>query len=40
MAGMMSAALEWYQAFNFKDGTVGKVEISTDGGSTYTTLRQ
>ena len=38
--GMTSASLEWYQAFKFDAGTVGKVEISTNGGTTWTTLVQ
>src|SRR2546428_1202797 len=33
--GMSSASLDFYQAFNFSSGTVGKIEISTDGGATY-----
>ncbi|WP_205573348.1 Ig-like domain-containing protein [Flavisolibacter nicotianae] len=32
---MSSAILQFYQAYNFNAGTVGKIEISTDGGATY-----
>jgi hypothetical protein len=38
--GRTSLSLEWYQGYNFNSGTTGKVEISTDGGATYTTLDQ
>ncbi len=38
--GMTSASLEWWQAFKFDAGTVGKVEISTNGGATWSTLIQ
>jgi hypothetical protein len=33
--GRTSAALDFFQAFNLSAGTVAKIEISTNGGSTY-----
>lgn len=38
--GLTSASLQFYQAFNFSAGTSGKIEISLDGGATYTTVLQ
>jgi hypothetical protein len=36
--GRTSLVLQWNQGYNFNSGTTAKVEISTNGGSTYTTL--
>ncbi|NTS43759.1 hypothetical protein HRG84_22955 [Flavisolibacter sp. BT320] len=33
--GMGSALLQFYQAYNFNAGTIGKIEISTNGGASY-----
>ncbi|WP_155975681.1 T9SS type A sorting domain-containing protein [Daejeonella oryzae] len=33
--GRISASLEWWEAYNFAAGSIGKVEISLDGGVTY-----
>lgn len=38
--GRTSLALEWYQGYKFLTSAVGRVEISIDGGTTYTTLAQ
>lgn len=38
LAGLTSASLTWWQAFDFKSGAMGKIEISTDGGATYHTV--
>ncbi len=35
---MTSASFDFYQAYNLNSGTAAKVEISTDGGITYTPL--
>ena len=36
--GMITGSLDWWQAYNLNAGTIARVEISIDGGSTYTTL--
>lgn len=38
--GMTSGSLQYYTAFNFNPGATGLVQISTNGGTTFTTLRQ
>ena len=38
LIGQSSATLTFTQAYNLLDGDVAKIEISTDGGATYTTL--
>uniref|UniRef100_UPI000688E65A Ig-like domain-containing protein n=1 Tax=Segetibacter koreensis TaxID=398037 RepID=UPI000688E65A len=40
LVGMPSAALEYIQGYNLEANAVAKVEISTDGGTSYTTLAQ
>ena len=36
LVGMVSPTFDFYQAYNLKDGTIAKIEISTDGGAHYT----
>ncbi len=38
--GRTSLSLEWYEAYKFNNGAAGAVEISIDGGATYTSLVQ
>jgi ligand-binding SRPBCC domain-containing protein len=38
--GMMTATLQWYQAYNMNAGTLGRVEISSDSGATYVPLAE
>jgi hypothetical protein len=39
-SNMPSPILQFYQAFNFNSNSTGKIEISTNGGTSYTTLTQ
>ncbi|MEO6733000.1 MAG: Ig-like domain-containing protein [Ferruginibacter sp.] len=38
--GRASASVEWYQGYNLIGAAIARVEISIDGGSTYSTLVQ
>src|SRR5678815_4830658 len=38
LVGVSSATLQFYQAMNLNAGTIARVEISSNGGSTYVPL--
>src|SRR4029079_12252204 len=38
--GRTALSLDWYQGYNFNNGSSGKVEISIDGGTSWTILAQ